>query len=125
MSTEKVKGAAEAIAQLERAIRARIPLIGIETPEEERAMREIERLASEPTVGVTGDVEVESRIVFKWTHTKGTVRQGKLSTNSGKLRANTAQLVGESMEIGLVACQCCLVPPVGRARVRDPPSQLP
>lgn len=79
MKTEnQLEGAAKAIAQLERAIRARIPLIGIETAEEGRVMEWIEKLATRPTVGVTGDIEVESRVVFKWTHTNGIVRQGTL-----------------------------------------------
>lgn len=74
----EVVGTTEAVAQLERAIRARIPVIGIETTEETRVMQEIVKLASEPTIGVSGDVEVSERVVFKWTHTQGIVRQGEL-----------------------------------------------
>jgi ATP-dependent 26S proteasome regulatory subunit len=105
--TDKLEGAAEAIAQLERAIRARIPLIGIETAEEGRVMEEIEKLAAKATVGVTGDIEVESRVVFKWTHTNGIVRQGKLPTCTACDKSDfTAEMTLTKDEEGLSIYSC-------------------
>jgi AAA+ superfamily predicted ATPase len=63
-----------AVAEVKRAIAARCVLIGIESGEESRVMDEIELMAAEPTLSVSGEVLVPSRALFQWTHTNGIVR---------------------------------------------------
>lgn len=63
----------DAISLLETAIRARTPLIAIESSEEGRIIESIKALAAEPTLNLSGDVLVESRSVFQWTVTEGII----------------------------------------------------
>lgn len=58
---------------LSTAIRARTPVIAIESSEETRIIDAIMGLAAEPTTNVQGQVLVESRMVFQWTTTEGIV----------------------------------------------------
>jgi AAA+ superfamily predicted ATPase len=58
---------------LRTAIRARTPVIAVESSEEARIIALIKGMASEPTLSLTGDTIVEARTVFVWTVTKGLV----------------------------------------------------
>lgn len=63
----------QAISTLRTAVRARTPLIAIESSEESRIIDAIIGMASQPVTNVNGDVLVESRQVMRWTTTEGVV----------------------------------------------------
>lgn len=62
-----------AIELVSTAIRARTPVIAIESSEETRIIDAIMGLAAQPTTNVQGQVLVESRMVLQWTTTEGIV----------------------------------------------------
>jgi len=99
--TEKLEGAAKAVQELDQAMRARASLIGIESVEETRIMRAILSLASQPVINISGETEIEKRMVFKWTHTAGIVRQDGLpicgSCGNAVTVLSTDQETGDSV----------------------------
>lgn len=77
-TNETQEGMAQAIRDLDLAVKARTVLIGIETSEEAPALKAIRSVADRPVIGLGGNAELESRAVFQWTHTNGIVRLGDL-----------------------------------------------
>lgn len=64
----------KAMEALEIAVRARVPLIGIETTEEARIVSCIRELADRPVVSLSGEGAVApERLVFRWTYTGGVI----------------------------------------------------
>lgn len=68
-----MKATEKAMVALETAIRARVPLVGIETTEESRVVECVRALCDRPMMSLTGDAAIAApeRLVFIWTHTKG------------------------------------------------------
>lgn len=78
MNGKELEGTALAVHQLEMALRARVPLIAIETPEESRVLSAIMQIAEKPTFSLSGEQTMGPRRVFRWTHTRGIKRMGEL-----------------------------------------------
>jgi ATP-dependent 26S proteasome regulatory subunit len=74
----------QATDTLRMAIRARTPVIAIESPEEQRILSLIQEMASEPTVSLTGETLVGERTVYRWTHTEGIVQVSKSNGDEPK-----------------------------------------
>lgn len=106
----KAEGTEKAIRELEMAMRARVPVIGIETNEEARVLSAIQDLASKPTINMSGEVEVEQYRVFRWTHTEGIVRLGDLPTcqNCGQHKA-MVPAKNEATGLNEYICPSCQV----------------
>jgi len=70
-----MKATEAALAALETAIRARVPLIGIETTEEARIVEYVRRMTDFPMISLTDEskIAMDERLVFVWTHTGGLV----------------------------------------------------
>lgn len=103
--TERLEGTALARHELDRAIRARVPMIGIETPEETRVLGVVQALAAHDTIGISGDVEVGPRTVFQWTNTNGIVRLGT-TPKCGRCESKTEQRKNDD-GVAVYACQSC------------------
>ena len=61
----------QALETLATAIRARTPVIAIESTEEERITSAITRMARQPTINSEGLEVVGARTVLTWSHTRG------------------------------------------------------
>ena len=70
-----MKATEKAVAALETAIRARVPLIGVETTEEDRVTKYVRQIADYPMMSLTDEerITTDERLVFEWTHTGGLV----------------------------------------------------
>jgi len=77
MMSEELRGEAKARQDLDTAMRARVSIIGIESPEERRVLGAIQKLAAEETVGISGET-FGARVLFQWTNTRGIIRLGDL-----------------------------------------------
>lgn len=68
-----MKATDAAMAALETAVKARVPLIGIETTEEARIVQHVRQMADYPVASLTDDnkIVMDERLVFVWTHTGG------------------------------------------------------
>jgi AAA+ superfamily predicted ATPase len=61
-----------ALQELDTAIRARIPVVGIQTTEEQRIVEYVRAISARPVMSLTSDeIVAPERIVLRWTHTGG------------------------------------------------------